>query len=474
MLNRITILAINKTQFDVFDGLSVSICEPLKDKTNPVLPPSASNAPDSFRAQYDGSIIKDNGTYHMWYVAFDAELNSAVAYATSNDGINWQKPNLGLVEYRGNKENNLVFGLPVNTDCISVIKDDDGLFKAAIMDLYGLTRNHVSKKFHKYWDSENRSPCFMGIAISKDGIKWDFEKREFPVICEKLETCRLMKINGKYIMNGQQAFPWAGKEWKGRVVSFYSSDNLKNWTKHDVLYQHELCETHVGIAPIAKIDQTLVGLCGRFQDAPELPDQHFDIGLVISQDGISWREPAPCQSFIRRGDVGSWDAGGVVQGQGLVQKNGKMHVYYTGTSIGNSLFSKMNIGRVTFSENRFGYAALEVKWDLGFTGVRKGRIITKPVKLEKNEKYELSLNAGNLQSGSLKAAVMDSSGNVIKGYDLCDCNEIKGDNTNIKVSWKDKEEITGMDKPFKLLIEFEGGVYRAESPFLYAINIEKL
>lgn len=35
-----------------------------------------------------------------------------ICYAFSKDGINWEKPNLGLVEYNGNKNNNIVWRGP--------------------------------------------------------------------------------------------------------------------------------------------------------------------------------------------------------------------------------------------------------------------------------------------------------------------------------------------------------------------------
>src|SRR3712207_6984068 len=35
-------------------------------------------------------------------------LFRSVCYATSDDGLNWERPKLGLVEFNGNKENNLV------------------------------------------------------------------------------------------------------------------------------------------------------------------------------------------------------------------------------------------------------------------------------------------------------------------------------------------------------------------------------
>src|ERR1043166_6800674 len=54
------------------------------------------------------TLIDEDGKLRLWYICRDAENHPNVAYAESRDGINWTKPNLGLVVYRGSRENNLV------------------------------------------------------------------------------------------------------------------------------------------------------------------------------------------------------------------------------------------------------------------------------------------------------------------------------------------------------------------------------
>ena len=69
--------------------------------------PWEGNATDFF------TIFKDNGFYRMYYEVWglnDKPLNIMVCYAESRDGIHWEKPNLGIVEYHGSKENNIIIG----------------------------------------------------------------------------------------------------------------------------------------------------------------------------------------------------------------------------------------------------------------------------------------------------------------------------------------------------------------------------
>ena len=57
------------------------------------------------------SLLHENGKFRLWYGVSHGIRHGeeyAVAYAESDDGIRWTKPELGLVEYAGSKKNNLV------------------------------------------------------------------------------------------------------------------------------------------------------------------------------------------------------------------------------------------------------------------------------------------------------------------------------------------------------------------------------
>ena len=55
------------------------------------------------------SIIQEDARIRMWYECADQRGGDFVAYAYSeNGGATWTKPNLGILEYDGSSENNLV------------------------------------------------------------------------------------------------------------------------------------------------------------------------------------------------------------------------------------------------------------------------------------------------------------------------------------------------------------------------------
>jgi hypothetical protein len=56
--------------------------------------------------------------YRLWYGASGRRL----LYATSNDGIHWDRPNLDFVEYAGSKANNL---LDFSVESPSIVRDPE-------------------------------------------------------------------------------------------------------------------------------------------------------------------------------------------------------------------------------------------------------------------------------------------------------------------------------------------------------------
>lgn len=98
---------------------------PLKCRKNPVLisgPPMEGCTVVAQSVLYDD----EDKLFKMWYTISDSVAPppgirrvTRPAYAVSEDGVHWEKPNLGLVEWKGSKDNNLLLenGVP------SVIKD---------------------------------------------------------------------------------------------------------------------------------------------------------------------------------------------------------------------------------------------------------------------------------------------------------------------------------------------------------------
>lgn len=102
-------LMADTTIVDRLDGTRLELGHPVEREV--VL---RSDQPWEGRALFISSIYQQDGVYHMLYRghntdAGDESISSLyLCLATSRDGITWEKPDLGLIEFKGSRHNNIV------------------------------------------------------------------------------------------------------------------------------------------------------------------------------------------------------------------------------------------------------------------------------------------------------------------------------------------------------------------------------
>ena len=133
----LTLFSFDDVSIPWRDNLKLTLVQPKKHPANPVLKPGAQGSVDGMGALLYGTVIKEGDTFRMWYIAWpqpdkrfkNEQYYRPVAYAESRDGVTWVKPELGLVEFRGSKANNLVRIEPATeefartNDYVSVLLD---------------------------------------------------------------------------------------------------------------------------------------------------------------------------------------------------------------------------------------------------------------------------------------------------------------------------------------------------------------
>lgn len=478
-----TILIFDEKMISNTENLSLSIDEPKPDSDNPILSRNRASHEES-GVGFMGTIIYHKGKYKLWYIGWDDKLSHYVCYAESHDALVWEMPILGLESYRDCQDNNIVSGLP-ETDCCTVLLEEyhgKSRFLAPIMDLHGLRSEHVTKEQSKLLSSDPiGTHTLKGIMQSSDGKNWSLigSDSTSPLIPEWLECCSLYKVGKRYIISGQQASEWAENKDRlraGRCVSFWYSEDLKQWKKHPNSMQNkgQFYHTHLNITPIKQVGDMLVGLGGVFLTPnEEIPEQHFEIKLLKSHNGLDWTELQEGSSFIRRGRPGTWDAGGAEQGTGLVEIGDEAYIYYGGSDTGNlpvhgrTAQGHPAIGRVKFLKDRFAHLGLKVFWNFVADPEniqRHGQLTTKSILLSS---AGLRLNVGNLSGKSfLTVALLNPDGSSVKEYINEECVPITENGVEIPVEWKNAPIPEG---EYCVKINFHGGQMRMDSPYLYAI-----
>ena len=142
-------------------GVKLVVCPPEVDP-EPALRPEPER--DELYGGHYSTLIEDGGLYRLWYLV-GGEGGLRLCYAESEDCVNWRKPSLGVVEYGGSRENNIVDVLC--TDGGTVFLDPS------------------APEHERYKYVYSKEGILFG-ATSPDGVRW--RHIEEPILREKHDT----------------------------------------------------------------------------------------------------------------------------------------------------------------------------------------------------------------------------------------------------------------------------------------------
>lgn len=424
-------------------NLKLKLVEAKKHPANPVLRRGPKGAPDHGHAILYGTVIKDGDKFRMWYLGmFEVELKSGQApgwwrpmcYAESDDGVRWTKPNLGLVEFNGNRNNNICliegepFSLTKVNDFLSVLYEPD--------DPDPSRRYKAAYIAHPPYDDIKGGMSPIGVkervvgatilATSADGLRWKIVgDRPANAGGERFEVTSLYRFGDHYYSHGQLISPWA---WRpdgsrvGRVMLGYRSADFVHWSKaksFSFARSGQMTDppvkgqqTHMG-AGLWNRGNVLVGLYGMWQDAPVKPTGKYwnegvtiDLGLVLSNDGVHFREPVPDFKILPRGKEGEWDSVALLQGHAFVNESDRTMIWYSHWDTGGKL-RNMEIGLATLRRDGFGYLSRQ-------STNTTGHCITRPIL---GRELRLFANADKLtDKHPLRFQLLDERDRPVKGY----------------------------------------------------------
>jgi len=484
-----TLFSFDNERIPYFQNLKLEMRSAQKHPDNPVVARGPDGSVDDWAVQFYGSVIRhpETGKFRVWYCSVSKAERAArdrsrsgiwrIAYAESDDGIHWTKPNLGLVELNGNTNNNLC-----------KIEPHLGILNVKVLDEPDDPNPEQRYKMAAHvWTpkSENRRNGALAPFVSADGFTWKFVGDTVPVDGELPEADvvipplhiepagGLYKWDGLYHTSGQNAIP-AERPYHGRVSRTSISADFKNWSQTSAiqavrLAQHDLLgpgksrigeQTHEGISVWNRGD-VLLGISGVWHGTREWEDLTIDLGFVMSNDGVHFREPMVEHTFIHRGEDGDWDQGGLLQGQGFENVGEQTWVYYGAWDPRSweSAPPRGGIGIVTLPRDRFA--------DLIVDESTKGpgdyqmmetvaSFLTESIDIEKGPR-RFFVNAEGLGKGAtLKVELLDHLMKPLAGYAGDDAAEVSVDGFQTPVKFGDKSEATGLPERVKVRVTFEG------------------
>lgn len=436
------------------DSAFIAECQGVEIRTNPPElrgPVLKGEKPWEAGWMHSGSILQVGDVLKMWYGAHppskDGKLGAYIfCYAESSDGMHWERPNLGLVEFEGSKGNNI---LPLWGDAVCLDP------KAKASQRYKMLVVHSDPSEH----------CVY-VACSPDGIHWKMhEPAVFPLYPDTQNQLMYDPRIDKYVAYVRS---WAKLRKVARVEM---DDPLKPWPYDDTVEPYKVWGdeypwTVSYQAPVAmgydELDppntdmySPAVSLYPWAQDAylafpsmygqfPEPPEGKFgndgllEIQLAVSRDGVRFERPDRTP-YVPLGVQGGPQGGSLYMVPGLARMGDEIYHYYVA-------YAHTHAEYLGFKELRgIGAFHLAVQRLDGFRSADSayggGWLTTTPMTLSGNR---LEVNIDCRAVGSARVEIRDDQGHPIKGFTLEDCDVVRGNPVHHIVTWGGKEEVAGL------------------------------
>jgi hypothetical protein len=396
-----------------------------------------------------GTVIYDSEEqiFKIWYNSLPTvakpDVEQYLCYATSRDGIAWEKPNLGLVEFKGSKANNIF--LKWSNWTHSVIKD--------------LHDSDASRRYKiAYWQTEDRGRCGIWVAFSPDGIRWtDYPSNPVVPCAATGDTFSVMQDpeTRQFLLYHKSIIRPI------RKVARLVSDDFVHWRDSRLVLEpdeYDNPDTEFYGMSVFPYGGQQLGLVWVFHTYT----QFMDIQLASSRDGLTWERSMDRRLFLPLGFMingysgASFDSGMVWPVNEPAIKDNDMWIFYSGFANVHNELSEKHTGQIGASKMRLdGFVSLEA--------TSEGSVVTPPVRfkgssltlnvatrsfvrqgVEPNPVWKDLFTGAPDGVGSVRVEIQDERGNPIAGYSAADCELIQGDDVSRKVAWKEGKDLKAL------------------------------
>lgn len=509
-------LAIDDVSLPFRKNVGLYLSKP-KVRLEPVLRPSPfdSNEPDNLATHFYGTVLYDGGKFRMWYYAchwgknpdWPPELMQQVAkkptwfpgecplfqgplcYAESHDGITWVKPALGQMLFKGSRNNNAIALPHTIVSSAVVIKD--------VAEPDPARRYKMTYQFFPDYTNPaieaNGHVTTIASAVSPDGIHW--KVIGIPFRNQFVEPSSFFKHNQHYIIHSQVMDNWAGylaeggtpcgrtgvarvspdfASWPDVLVEAFALAEPEDRAKRGMNGRYDQVHLGVGAASFGNVCVGLYGLWHNSENEKTFGKISCDLGLLVSNDGMHFREPVKGFRFLRRDDslvtpVPGHDFNTILcQANGILNVGNETRIYHgRWRNVGwwsneDDALQKLShyyaeVALATLPRDRWGALGLN-------PGAEEGFLCSAPINLPATLKT-LTINAEGVSGLSLELLDTNfhpipgfSSGHII-GEDGLDC-PVKWDGHSL-------QELKGKTVRIQARLRRTG----ENIPRLYALNL---
>lgn len=387
--------------------------------------------------------------FTMWYEAWNPEpdrpppLDTPVCYATSVDGIHWDKPNLGLWEWNGSRANNITWMMRGTGDWNYL--DSPRVFvepKAPASERYKMV-------IYTRPIPVRRQAFF--VLTSPDGTHWTWRDEPFLTDSGDRFQCVYDDRRREYWLTTRRR--WIQQDRRAdparpgiRTVEGWRSPDLKTWSDPRHLLKPDDADP-----PEQEFYSLYPWTAGNgylgFLEVYDRFVERLHAELIVSDDGDHWERPHRVP-WLDRGTDGAWDDMWVFPASNdpLVVDD-RMLVFYGGRETAHPGRRhpmrpvRASVGLLWFGRDRYG--ALTVGQD-------GGEFVTEAYRVGGDR---LTVNA-DAEFGDVRIALLAPDGGPLEGFRHEDADQIAVDGVDTAVTWRGSGTLGALrDRPVRLHVK---------------------
>ena len=395
-----------------------------------------------------GSVLHEDDLFKMYYFTADHSADNwrhqRLVY--SKDGLQWERPSLGLIELNGSKDNNIVFSYLTHSGFL------EGLEPVRDPRPADANKRYRSLFTGGHWSRDTVSihkdrPRGMYAAWSPDGLRWGCTDKPIPalgLIAHDRASLMYDTLRNRWI-----AFLKDDVTEYDRVRMISFSDDCETWSPWETLFvggrdeKGTLKDLYFNNGFV--YGDMYLGQLVEFCQDPNHPV--LDIHLITSRDGRHWERAPAGGPFIPVGGSGEWDRfNNQPTSSGPLRIGDQLYFYYSGRTYRHShqTYSGNDKGE---SNCYVGLATLRIdgfaSLDASFNG---GVVTTKPLQFDPGA---LRVNA-KADFGSVAVEALDVEAKPIPGYTLGECIPMKADSVDALIKWQKRDLARISGNPVRL------------------------
>lgn len=273
-----------------------------------------------------GTVIRDSERYRMWYFAHPVrgETDSyIIAYAESTDGIEWQRPNLALLDIAPNAV--------IDLERWRIIG-----FAGVIVDPSGCPESKRYKAILSVMERSEQQKTYL-LLTSPDGYTWNEAGTFTPDAPAYPDTCCFTwdPFRDRYVLYSRSRFAPAdvhrqdSPNFFGRAQSICTSEDFQNWETGPIVMHvtaDDLPGTEIYSLMAYPASNGWIGLHQIHRSQPT--EGLVDIRFSHSSDGTSWIHTD--EIALPNGEPGEWDRFNQSVASSLVTDDAEHRIYYSG------------------------------------------------------------------------------------------------------------------------------------------------